>query len=222
MGIAIALTILLLWTGHLVYSLLFVHVDPASPALYVHIAVQAYLSTGLFITAHDAMHGTVSASARINRIAGTVCCWLYACLSYSRLLHNHRLHHKSPGGDADPDYSPRSQNFFIWWFTFMRRYATVRQIAGMAIVYNLLHLRFSDLSLWTLWVLPLILSTAQLFYFGTYQPHRPPHTEAMKPHNTRTLGRNHAWAMLSCYFFGYHREHHESPKTPWWRLYALK
>jgi beta-carotene ketolase (CrtW type) len=28
--------------------------------------------------------------------------------------------------------------------------------------------------------------------------------------------------MLSCYFFGYHYEHHESPQTPWWKLYQIK
>jgi beta-carotene ketolase (CrtW type) len=28
--------------------------------------------------------------------------------------------------------------------------------------------------------------------------------------------------MISCYFFGYHFEHHESPQTPWWRLYQSK
>ena len=29
-------------------------------------------------------------------------------------------------------------------------------------------------------------------------------------------------AMVSCYFFGYHFEHHDSPGTPWWKLYAVK
>jgi beta-carotene ketolase (CrtW type) len=27
---------------------------------------------------------------------------------------------------------------------------------------------------------------------------------------------------LSCYFFGYHFEHHDSPGTPWWRLWRVK
>ncbi|MEL7193577.1 MAG: fatty acid desaturase, partial [Bacteroidota bacterium] len=34
--------------------------------------------------------------------------------------------------------------------------------------------------------------------------------------------RNHMWAFLTCYFFGYHFEHHDSPNTPWWKLWELK
>lgn len=39
---------------------LFLPVDPSGIWLWIHLVVQAYLFTGLFITAHDAMHGTVS------------------------------------------------------------------------------------------------------------------------------------------------------------------
>jgi beta-carotene/zeaxanthin 4-ketolase len=28
--------------------------------------------------------------------------------------------------------------------------------------------------------------------------------------------------MTSCYFFGYHWEHHHSPATPWWELWKVK
>jgi beta-carotene ketolase (CrtW type) len=44
----------------------------------------------------------------------------------------------------------------------------------------------------------------------------------MRPHNSRTQPNNHLLAMLSCYFFGYHFEHHAYPRTPWWRLYQRK
>jgi beta-carotene ketolase (CrtW type) len=30
------------------------------------------------------------------------------------------------------------------------------------------------------------------------------------------------WAFVSCYFFGYHYEHHDSPATPWWLLWRVK
>ncbi|MBW6460683.1 MAG: fatty acid desaturase [Bacteroidales bacterium] len=49
-----------------------------------------------------------------------------------------------------------------------------------------------------------------------------PHTEEMQPHNARTLRKNHLWAMLSCYFFGYHNEHHMTPRIPCWQLYQSK
>jgi fatty acid desaturase len=28
--------------------------------------------------------------------------------------------------------------------------------------------------------------------------------------------------LLTCYFFGYHLEHHQYPTLPWWRLYQKK
>jgi hypothetical protein len=31
--------------------------------------------------------------------------------------------------------------------------------------------------------------------------------------------KNHVLAFFSCYFFGYHYEHHHSPGTPWWMLW---
>jgi beta-carotene/zeaxanthin 4-ketolase len=222
MGIGIAFLILFLWAGNLVYALEFLAPDPTSPWTWLHVAAQTYLFTGLFITAHDAMHGTVSAKGRVNTAVGTLCSLLFAGMSYRRLKRNHRLHHKHPGTEEDPDYSTRWRNPVIWWFTFLLRYTTVMQIVVMGALYNLLMLRYSQGSLWLFWLIPAFIGTFQLFYFGTYLPHRLPHTEGMKPHNARSQRRQHVLAMLSCYFFGYHYEHHESPGTPWWRLATLR
>ena len=57
MGVAISIGVILLWGSHLAYSLLFVEPNLTNVWMYVHILIQAYLYTGLFITAHDAMHG---------------------------------------------------------------------------------------------------------------------------------------------------------------------
>jgi beta-carotene ketolase (CrtW type) len=107
---------------------------------------------------------------------------------------------------------------------FFFRYVTVIQILILAGLFNigmyLLGIPTENLLLF--WVLPAFLGTFQLFYFGTYLPHRYPHTEQMAPHNSRTQRSGHLLAMLSCYFFGYHYEHHEYPRTPWWRLYQRK
>ncbi|MCE1155531.1 MAG: fatty acid desaturase [Bacteroidales bacterium] len=102
----------------------------------------------------------------------------------------------------------------------MKAYLTVGQLVFMALLFNLGLICFDEIQLLVLWVLPAIASTFQLFYFGTYQPHRMPHTNDMLPHNSRTLPRNHLWAFVSCYFFGYHYEHHASPATPWWKLWS--
>lgn len=222
MGAAIAFLIFIFWGGHLYYALNYVVVDFSSPFLYLHILIQAYLFTGLFITSHDAMHRTVSKSKWLNNSIGFTSLIFYAGMWYPKLLKNHHLHHEKPGTETDPDFNTRSQNFWLWWLTFMFRYLTITQLVIMAIFYNILKIWFSDITLWMLWILPAILSTLQLFYFGTYLPHRLPHENEMQPHRARTQKKNHLWAMLSCYFFGYHFEHHESPGTPWWKLYQAK
>ena len=222
MGLVMAFGILSLWSGHLVFTLEYVLPEPLSPWTYLHMFLQAYLFTGLFITAHDAMHGTVTSRPKLNTVIGLICSFLFAGLSYRRLLLNHHQHHEHPGGSDDPDYSVRWKNPFLWWLTFLIRYTTIAQLVIMAALYNLLMLRYTQAALWLFWIVPAFLGTFQLFYFGTYLPHHRPHTEIMQPHNARSQRRNHLWAMLSCYFFGYHFEHHESPGTPWWKLYEIK
>ena len=222
MGIFFAITIISLWAAHLFYTLTSVQVDPANPWMYVHVLVQTYFFTGLFITGHDAMHGTVSRNRNVNQFFGYLSVFLYAGMWYRSLIKYHGLHHMYPGTEKDPDYSTESQNFFAWWFRFMMHYITWIQLVIMAVLYNILRIWFDDWSIIVFWVIPAVLSTFQLFYFGTYIPHKRPHTERMGVHKARTLPRAHLWAMLSCYFFGYHLEHHESPRTPWWKLYQLK
>ncbi len=222
MGLLIALIIIFAWLGHLIGSLVFVELSVSSPMLYVHIVLQTYLYTGLFITAHDSMHGLVSSNRSVNTLIGKLSTWLFAALSYSRLLEKHKLHHRFPGETEDPDFCTTSQNFWRWWFSFMMNYVSWWQIITLAVLFNILKIWVDQLNLILFWVLPSVLATFQLFYFGTYRPHRLPHTNAMMPHRARTQKGRHWWAMLSCYFFGYHFEHHESPRTPWWKLYQLK
>lgn len=222
MGILIALSIISAWFMHSIYLLFFFSVEFTNSMLYVHILLQAYLYTGLFITGHDAMHGTIAKSKIVNTIFGWTASLLFAGLSYKKLIKNHWAHHKNPGTADDPDYYVPSQNFFRWWFAFLWRYSTIIQIVIMAVAYNVLKFWVHEINLILLWILPAILGTFQLFYFGTYVPHKLPHKDDMLPHNARTLKKNHVWAMLSCYFFGYHYEHHEFPRTPWWKLYTKK
>ncbi|MBP6610783.1 MAG: fatty acid desaturase [Paludibacter sp.] len=222
MGVFIALIIIVSWIGHLVYVLTYQLVDVASITFWFHILIQAWLSTGLFITAHDAMHGTVSNSKALNTLIGRFSTFLYAGMGYRKLLACHIDHHNYSATDKDPDYSVGSQQFMVWWFRFMIRYVTVWQMLIMALLFNVLLIWYNELQLLLFWVVPLFLSTFQLFYFGTYLPHKLPHTTSMGEHRSRTLTKNHVYAFVSCYFFGYHFEHHTSPQTPWWRLYQLK
>lgn len=222
MGVFIAIVVLILWLGHLLYSLFFVGPDLLSPFLYLHVLIQTFFYTGLFITAHDAMHGTVAKNRKLNNFFGYLATTLFAFLSYPILRKKHYRHHRHPATDEDPDFSSRSNNFFVWWFDFMRSYITWWQLLFMAVAFNILLIWFNEAELIALWVVPAILATFQLFFFGTYLPHRRPFTGEMEPHKSRTQKKNHLWALLSCYFFGYHWEHHESPTTPWWQLYKSK
>jgi beta-carotene/zeaxanthin 4-ketolase len=224
MGILIAITIILAWVLHLTYTLLYVTFSVYNPWVYVHIIIQAWLYTGLFITGHDAMHGGVSRNKTTNRMVGTLATFLFAAMSYKRLLKNHGLHHKAPATAADPDFYVKSQNFWLWWAIFMWRYLTIVQVVIMGVAYNIfIHVfGFAEAQVLIFWALPAILGTLQLFYFGVYWPHREPHLPHMMPHRARTLRKNHLWAMVSCYFFGYHYEHHQDQFIPWWKLYTTK
>lgn len=224
MGLIIAILIIGFWGGHLAFVLFSVEVAWSNPWMYMHLLIQAYLYTGLFITGHDAMHQSVSRTSWINKLIGYMSVFFFAGMSYKRLIKNHWEHHKYPGTENDPDFYMKSQNFFVWWTQFMIRYTTLWQIIAMAILFNVgkYLLGIEDRSLLVFWIVPAFLSTLQLFYFGTYVPHRIPHTENMGKHRARTLRRNHFWAMVSCYFFGYHLEHHVAPGVPWWRLYQVK
>ncbi len=222
MGIFIALIIMLCWALHLAFMLLMQPVNLLDPWFWVNMLIQTWLFTGLFITAHDSMHGAITTHRKLNYFLGFTSTLLFAGMWYPMLIKKHKLHHIHVATSLDPDYHTGHQNFFAWWFSFMKQYVTIWQILIMAGLFNIGLLFFSEIQLIVLWIIPSILATFQLFYFGTYLPHRLPHTTQMGIYKSRSLNKNHFWAMISCYFFGYHYEHHHSPQTPWWRLYKIK
>lgn len=184
---------------------------------YIMILVQMHLYTGLFITAHDAMHGTISSNTTVNNLTGQICTALYAVFPYKKLYRKHHQHHKHVHTTKDPDF--HSGSFIKWYFSFIKEYISWWQIVAMAIIFNVLKFWIDEVNLILFWVLPSLLSTLQLFYFGTWLPH---HGEHENKHQSRTQNKNHITAFISCYFFGYHYEHHDSPATPWWQLWKLK
>lgn len=185
--------------------------------VYVMILVQMHLYTGLFITAHDSMHHTISSNRGINNFLGYLSVFLYAGFFYNRLYSKHHKHHSHVHTDQDPDYSPNG--FWKWYFSFMMNYVSVIQLIIMAVAFNVLQIWVSQTNLLLFWVLPSLLSTFQLFYFGTYLPHKGEHDNE---YHATTLKKNHFVAFISCYFFGYHLEHHQKPGMPWWQLYKTK
>lgn len=185
---------------------------------YLGVLVQMHLYTGLFITAHDAMHGIVSKNKQWNFLTGWVAAILFSYNFYTRLFPRHHAHHRHVATEEDPDFHP-SGKFWPWYYSFITQYITIWQILLMAITFNLLKLVLPTENLIMFWILPALLSTLQLFYFGTYLPHRG---KPSNTHHSSSQPKNHLWSFLSCYFFGYHWEHHDSPGTPWWKLWQLK
>jgi beta-carotene ketolase (CrtW type) len=215
-GVWIALIVLATWAVSL-FSLLGWVFSWTNPLTYLCILVQMHLYTGLFITAHDAMHGTVSTNKTLNNFIGGLCTMLYALFPFGKLYTKHHEHHRHVHSDADPDYY--EGGFLAWYINFIKTYITWWQVAIMAGIFNVLKFWIAEPNLIIFWVLPSLLSTLQLFYFGTWLPH---HGEHSNKHQSRSFRKNHLLAFLSCYFFGYHYEHHDSPGTPWWRLWELK
>jgi beta-carotene ketolase (CrtW type) len=227
-GIGIALLIMLAWALHLVFALS--HDAFALPPLQsaFHLALQTFLFTGLFITAHDAMHGAVCRHyRRVNHAFGIVAVQLYALFSYNKLWHKHWEHHRHVATPSDdPDFHDGENTGFVGWYVhFLMNYIGWKQIVGMALVFNLmqhlLHVPVQSIVLF--WVVPSLLSTVQLFTFGTYLPHREPNPSAQdggytNRHRSRTNNFGTLLSFLTCYHFGYHYEHHEFPSTPWWKL----
>lgn len=216
-GVVIALTIILLWFSTLYCLLQFYQVNWLNPLTYLFVLVQTHLYTGLFITAHDAMHSAVSSNKSTNTLIGTTAARLFAYNSYKKLFPKHHLHHRFVATDKDPDYY--HGNFIRWYFKFALEYVSIWQILLMAGTYELLLLVFDKPNVILYYIIPSVLATLQLFYFGTYLPHRG---EKNNKHRSSTQSKNHFWAFLSCYFFGYHYEHHNTPGVPWWQLYKEK
>lgn len=194
------------------------------------VALQTWLGVGLFIVAHDAMHGSLAPGrARINAVVGQACVALYAGFSYRRLRTCHHRHHAAPGTASDPDFHAAQPHALLPWFAgFFRSYFGPWEFARVAAVLAAyLALGAKPLNLALFWGLPAVLSAAQLFVVGTWLPHRhrrgrDPHRDFGDHHRARSLQLSWLASLLACYHFGLHREHHRHPHVPWWRLPAVR
>jgi beta-carotene/zeaxanthin 4-ketolase len=226
-GLALAAAIVASWLALHIYGAFFF--DFEAQPLWLAAAIAAalcWLYVGLFIVAHDCMHGSlVPGRPRANWWIGQICVALYAGFSYGALHAKHMQHHRNSGTPDDPDFGhPQPAGFAAWYRQFMGEYTTVRQLAAMAAQSALyfLVLRADLLNAAVFWIGPAILSSVQLFTFGTYLPHRPDASGFADRHNARSNGYPVWLSLLTCFHFGYHHEHHLRPGEPWWRLPAVR
>ena len=224
-GLLVATMIAIIWIGSLVF-LSFTNIYQLSPVLILlGILGRTFIQTGLFIVAHDAIHGSVfSSNRKLNDAIGRSAVTLYALLDYQKLAVNHWQHHRYPGQVEDPDF--HDGNSFVWYLRFMKGYLNLRQIIiqfiGLSTIFITLHfgIHIAVANLFLFWILPLFLSTIQLFLFGTYLPHRG--IDAENSHQAVSSDYAPIWSFLTCYYFGYHWEHHEYPWLAWYDLPSVR
>jgi beta-carotene/zeaxanthin 4-ketolase len=232
-GLCLAGLIGLSWLGHLFWlldragdSVSGAMASPVSVGIALgHILFQTFLTTGLFVTVHDAIHGLVCpAQAQLNRALGICFATAYAGLSYEQLSQNHWLHHRAPMTPADPDAQPMDcPGFWPWYFKFLGEYWGLQPFCRLALLLLGFVLLFQApwLRLGLFWALPLLLSSLQLFFFGTYQPHRRGQWRSVTGGCAPSYGLPWLVSLVTCYHFSYHQEHHDHLTVPWWALPSL-
>lgn len=224
-GLVLAASIIGGWLALHVFTLFFYEFSASSiitaPLLAV---VIGWLYVGIFIVAHDCMHGSLAPfRPRLNFIVGQICVFLYAGFRFGDLNRKHHLHHRFAGTENDPDFhDARPDHFWAWYGRFFREYFSLRECAIIAVATNfyMFVLGVPVANVLMFWALPALLSSFQLFFFGTYLPHRPGKEPFQDRHRARSNAYNWWLSLFTCFHFGYHHEHHELPDLPWWRLPA--
>lgn len=211
------------WIGVHIWAMFGLKLSGANWALVPLVfALQCWLSVGMFIVAHDAMHGSLAVGLRrLNAAVGALVLFLYAGFGWRRMRNAHLEHHRYPGSERDPDFNANNaHDFWPWYGQFLKRYFGWQSIAFISSVVLTYFFVFEvpPANIVLLYGLPAIASSLQLFYFGTYRPHRHEHLAFADRHNARTNDFGHLASLFSCFHFGYHHEHHLSPGTPWWAL----
>lgn len=221
-GPAIALIILLAWATSFFYAFSIGAIALGPLGCGLLIPWFTFLYTGLFVTGHDAMHQSIAPDhPKLNRALGEIALFVYGFIPYDKMHEAHAKHHQFPASHHDPDFHDGKRTHpVLWYFRFMRSYWTIRQTMSIIIVYNILYrmMGVPEANLLVFWAIPSLLSSVQLFYFGTYLVHR--HLPDTYQTSLRANSNYWPWliSLVTCYHFGYHREHHAFPNVPWWRL----
>lgn len=226
-GLTLAGMIMTAWLAAHIYGVFLLDLGGASRAVVLGlIALSTWLSVGLFIIAHDAMHGSLAPyRPRLNTAVGQLALALYAGFRFAPLNREHHLHHRYAGTADDPDFDERPPHgFWTWYAAFMQHYFGLREFLVLALLSAIyLFVLGAELAnLLIFWALPALASSLQLFAFGTYLPHRPGDVAFTDRHRTRSNDLPAWLSLLTCFHFGYHHEHHDQPSVPWWRLPAAR
>ena len=223
-GLIIALTVYVSWARLLLFALFEHNFSICTTPILLLVLIHLY--TGLFITAHDSIHGIVCTIPWVNHLIGKVCLLSFAGFDYYMLKEEHWRHHANAGTQGeDPDFHDGDPKFWSWIFHFMKNYMTIGQVTRLNILVGIFWLFGAPLFRLFLFMAVGGLSSALvLFYYGTYIPHKP--DDGAKDLNRTSMFRtldpltdNRLTSFLKAYNFGCHSEHHSNPRIPWWGLY---
>jgi len=227
-GVWVALFFIVAWVSSIIFALTQIELRGFSylPFYAAFVLWTQFLCCGMFIIAHDACHGTVAPShPRLNLWLGRIAAAFYAGFIFDSMVAKHQAHHAGPGLSSDPDFHSEkhgASRFFPWMIRFFGHYMSVVQFLSMcAVAQILMHgFHFKEKNVLIFWVLPSALSAVQLFFFGTYLPHRKVASETFPDrHHARNSSQNFLFSWLSCFHFGaYHHLHHQKPSVPWYAL----
>ena len=227
-GLVLAALIAGTWLAIHFYGMFVFELTWASlPVALALAAVQCWLSVGVFIVCHDAMHGSLAPGRpQLNASIGAVLLALYAGFGWKRMRDAHFTHHKLSGHKGDPDFDEENPSSFLrWYWTFFKRYFGWRSLVFVHTVVGIYLFVFEVpfLQIFVLYGAPALLSSLQLFYFGTFRPHHHrAGDEFADRHNARSNDFGTLASLATCFHFGYHLEHHRQPEVPWWALPAAK
>ena len=222
-GLTLAAAIFAAWLALHIYAMFVFELGWATLPLALGLAlVQCWLSVGLFIVSHDGMHGSLAPGRTwINSAVGAVLLAIYAGFAWPKMRGAHFDHHRHAGQEGDPDFDTANpSSFWRWYGTFLKRYFGLSSVIYISIVVTTywLVVGVPMTQIVLLYALPAIASSLQLFYFGTYRPHRHLADAFTDRHNARSDGFSTPISLATCFHFGYHREHHRFPQVPWWGL----
>ena len=174
-----------------------------------HIMSLIWQYVGLFIISHDLHHNKNPTS--YENFLGRLSLLFYAGFFLEDFSKNHENHHKYPGNsNKDPDFY--DGNVIIWYLKFMIEYVNLKQVIIQLLFYNILkYFNIEDDQMILFWLLPSVLASIQLFFYGTYLVH--------EKDGLIKNSKLPKWLVtFTSYNFGNHINHHKYPHIPWFDL----
>ena len=174
-----------------------------------HIMTLIWQYVGLFIISHDLHHN--ENPGIYENILGRLSLLCYGGFLLEDFSKKHSEHHKYPGNHKkDPDFF--DGNIIFWYLNFMIEYINFKQVIIQLSIYNILkYFEISDEKMILFWLVPSVLASIQLFFYGTYLVHE-------KDGKIKNSNLPKWLITFTSYNFGNHINHHKYPKIPWFKL----